>query len=656
MIITYDLENFNLKDYNDQVRQNYAYELIPDELKAIPRWSFWQARLNDEKKKIDKPPVDKFGNNFNKTQFDLSFSEALHIYTKENHYGLSGLGYYMGDDGTISHDGYKLVIIDFDKGKDKLPQAEELLSRLDSYTELSQSGKGVHCLVWVKDFVSRGTNDVNNLMEIYDKKSYFILTGNFFRGEYEIRRFENIDFVFDLFKFKEVKEVKEVKKVPALLLPDEEVISKIRNCKGDGSISFVTLYDVGFIGNRSNDDMTFFNVLAWWTNGDQEQMKRIYRNSAIYREGKSDNYLNGTINKAIVTTRGGYSPVVSNNNNTDKKSKKKLNIKWMKDVTAREVVWIVPKLIPRGHASILQADCGVGKTYFCLKLCAAITTGNAFAGAEPQPSNVLLCSYEEEDYEVRRKLERLGADMNRFAFWNGEAQDGEETVTVRITDLESIQQAIEECNPALVIVDSITSGLGGEVDANKFNEVGSFVSSLERLASRMDIGILLLQHVNKGNGQGHAKGLGSKAFISSVRSVIGMVKTAPQHFAVKLIKSNLAPDNEPAKEYQINEFGDVVLIGDREDINAVNIYDQNRETDAGKPDGKQEICRKICIEYLTPENDFKCDAEFLRKLIEEEEGISRETFKIVRKNMLIKHVKDEETGKYVYFMSGWKGQ
>ena len=50
---------------------------------------------------------------------------------------------------------------------------------------------------------------------------------------------------------------------------------------------------------ENNSDMSLMNRLAFWCNGDKEQMLRIFATSGLYRPEKSDGYYEGTAIKAV---------------------------------------------------------------------------------------------------------------------------------------------------------------------------------------------------------------------------------------------------------------------------------------------------------------------------------------------------------------------
>jgi primase-polymerase (primpol)-like protein len=54
--------------------------------------------------------------------------------------------------------------------------------------------------------------------------------------------------------------------------------------------------------------MALMCSLAFWCNGDKEQMLRIFATSGLYRPEKSDNYYECTVIKAIKSNIGRFQP------------------------------------------------------------------------------------------------------------------------------------------------------------------------------------------------------------------------------------------------------------------------------------------------------------------------------------------------------------
>ena len=151
---------------------------IPAELRDVDQWVAW--RFSDDSKKL---PIDaKTGKlaKVNDRNTWSSFNKALlECYRADTQ--LSGLGF-------IFNAGH-YVGIDLDHCRDPRtgaikPWAEVIIDELDSYTEISQSGTGIHIIV-----IGRMTGERHRCgqVEMYNDKRFFVMTGNVLPGHESIR-------------------------------------------------------------------------------------------------------------------------------------------------------------------------------------------------------------------------------------------------------------------------------------------------------------------------------------------------------------------------------------------------------------------------------------------------------------------------------------
>lgn len=146
------------------------YANFPEELKAQRKWVTWQ--LEDRQGKPTKVPFNPV------TGKRASSTDPSTWTTFENAINASG---YTGIGCIISP---PFVGVDIDKVRDPQtgftePWAANLIRELDSYTELSPSGRGYH--VWVKDRLAvSGTK--KSRVEMYGQGRYFTVTGDHVHG------------------------------------------------------------------------------------------------------------------------------------------------------------------------------------------------------------------------------------------------------------------------------------------------------------------------------------------------------------------------------------------------------------------------------------------------------------------------------------------
>ena len=80
------------------------------------------------------------------------------------------------------------------------PEAESIIKMLDTYTEISISGKGIHCLFYA---TKKGNACKNNkldwckVIELYDKERYFTLSGNVINDKGILYRQEFCNMIYD---------------------------------------------------------------------------------------------------------------------------------------------------------------------------------------------------------------------------------------------------------------------------------------------------------------------------------------------------------------------------------------------------------------------------------------------------------------------------
>ena len=261
-------------------------ENIPEELKTIPNWVCWQG--ND---KIPKNPATGRNAQSNNPKSWGTFQQAVKACDT---FGFDGLGFMFDGNGYFG--------IDLDHCIDNTDFIDEFVETLQSYTEISKSGTGIHIIC--KGELPEGSKRKGGV-EMYSNGRYFIVTGNIYNPKYtEIKDCtETVKVLHSKYLPSDVPKA-EIKKFVPTQLDDSEVIEKARNCK-TGSL-FSLLYSgqwEGLFPSQSEADLAFCNQLAFWTGKDEQQMDRIFRNSGLFRpkwdkKRGSETYGNITIGKA----------------------------------------------------------------------------------------------------------------------------------------------------------------------------------------------------------------------------------------------------------------------------------------------------------------------------------------------------------------------
>ena len=188
----------------------------------------------------------------------------------------------------------------------------EFLTNLDSYTEWSQSGNGIHIIC--KGRLPEGARRKGKI-EMYDSGRFFVMTGNAISDREDVPdRTEEIKPLHAKYLGGSESSDSGQMTLSETSLSVHEIISKIRNSKQ--SDSFSKLYDSGDFSDypsHSEADLALCNILAFWCAGDVGKIDEIFRSSALMRT-KWDKKDGGstwgmrTIQKAISSCSERYQP------------------------------------------------------------------------------------------------------------------------------------------------------------------------------------------------------------------------------------------------------------------------------------------------------------------------------------------------------------
>lgn len=136
-----------------------------------------------------------------------------------------------------------------------------------------------------------------------------------------------------------------------------------------------------------------------------------------------------------------------------------------------------------GSVTLIAGEPGIGKSTLLLE-----TAGNVarLSAAQPERNTVLYISGEESQAQVRMRASRIGAVEPNL-------------LLAATTDLSTALGLIEQCKPALAIVDSAQTIVSQEVDgiSGGSTQVREVASALIDTAKTLDIPVLLVGHVTK---------------------------------------------------------------------------------------------------------------------------------------------------------------
>ncbi|RGX57035.1 DUF3987 domain-containing protein [Anaerotruncus sp. AF02-27] len=249
---------------------------IPLPLRAMPQWVTWRYEKRKGQDKPTKVPYNPAtGRRASAGQPDtwVDFDTAVKAQ------GYDGVGYEFNDMGLVGVDIDHCINLETGEVS---PAALRVVGLLNSYTEFSPSGTGLHIFVY-GDIPAKGRKDPASGIEMYRDVRFLTMTGNPFMGVKPIeRRDREIMQLYDEL-FPEKPKEKPMQQPAGLTLDDGKLI-EIAGKASNGE-KFRRLYsgDTGGYPSHSEADMALCNYLAFYTGKDPAQMDRLFRASGLMR-------------------------------------------------------------------------------------------------------------------------------------------------------------------------------------------------------------------------------------------------------------------------------------------------------------------------------------------------------------------------------------
>ena len=294
------------------------YEKIPLEIKKTRRWVGYKVETRDGKQtKVPYNAILGTHARSNDPSTWTTFGVAVSGCLK---YGFDGIGFMLGKD-TETDTHYLGIDLDNHDEPNFQELASDFIETLNSYTEYSHSGKGIH-------IICKGTKPVGRCrksnIEMYDNGRFFTMSGNVIKNLPIAERNQEIQELWERYIEDGEPQIAEAsnsekggitfgrnyrastaERTPTNM-DDYELIDKIRSSRYGAE--FNNLYNgdtSAYGGDHSRADLAFCRILAFWTGCDKLQMDRIFRASGLMRE-KWDQKRNETNRRGIILGAGTY--------------------------------------------------------------------------------------------------------------------------------------------------------------------------------------------------------------------------------------------------------------------------------------------------------------------------------------------------------------
>ena len=257
------------------------YKNIPDDLKKEKRWCLYRiVNRNGKNTKIPIEPSGKYAKVSDKATWN-TYERCLNSLDKAD-----GLGFFLGDGyvGIDLDDVADDVYAYFTDNKDSI--ASDFLKNIDTYAEVSPSGRGIHFIGKGK---LEGTRRRSGNIEIYDKDRFFTVTGKILNDKYR-KKITNIETQINQLKAKYLPEFEksEIDKSEVGDYKDREVLELFLNTDiGDTSEVKNEIFNGKWekkFSSQSEADFYLARNLLFFNGGNIEQAYRLMNQSKLARE------------------------------------------------------------------------------------------------------------------------------------------------------------------------------------------------------------------------------------------------------------------------------------------------------------------------------------------------------------------------------------
>ncbi len=280
--------------HNEQERLRQA---IPEDMQAVDSWVYWKLiSVHDRTVKMPFSPLTGEAAKTTEPSTWGTFEDALTAYSYAH---ANGVGFVFSE-----HDPFTGVDFDHCIQDGVLDEdVKKIVCSLNSYTEISQSGEGLHVIV--EGHIPTGRRTIG--IELYSEARYFALTGKHLVGTPQavLKAQEALDALYHSFDPKPARNALEMSHATFYnVCPDDRVLEKAMKAKNGASFSRLFSGNWAGLPSKSDGDWALLLKLGYWTNYDPTQMERLFMQSGLVDEKTLSmrgevTYLQWNINKIV---------------------------------------------------------------------------------------------------------------------------------------------------------------------------------------------------------------------------------------------------------------------------------------------------------------------------------------------------------------------
>lgn len=289
------------------------YQNVPQQMKDIPHWVNWKYIWSESQKRWTKLPLNPIGLKAAAADDPATWGTFLSSCGNVWDNNELGIGFEIGKKAAGHSSGLFCVDLDhvLKDGVIQDPAALDIFETLDSYTEISPGGDGLH--IWIKADVTEDRAKRKGVIEMYGDGRYITVTGNLYGSRRTIEeRTAEINELIDRYLTAPAAKAAANPEPPSTSVAtskaatpdpwealaqsatmpyegwtgepdtDTEILQKMEQQTPEAGRLFR-----GDISNYNNDhsaaDQALCNTLAYWSNYDPGTVDRLFRQSGLMR-------------------------------------------------------------------------------------------------------------------------------------------------------------------------------------------------------------------------------------------------------------------------------------------------------------------------------------------------------------------------------------
>lgn len=481
---------------------------IPAQMAALPQWVCWGAP-NKARKCPYNPRTDYPA----KAGHPDTWADLYTAVQAVQGWRYEGVGFEFNGGGIVGID------IDHCIKNGKLDAwAADWVEKLDSYTEVSPSGEGLHIFCTAQ---LPGPAIKRPECEMYDRDRYFTVTGRSWGPVCPLR--EAQEAVNELYRELQARATKEDRPTqqpvpPALTLPDKNYLQI--GLEKDTQLAVLWRGDRPN-GNESADDMALLNKLAYWCSCDPAAMQAAFLTSGHYhskdeahkKKVQRKDYLPRSIERAVkdctrtaaqndaayqnARAREAFGRTEYTGQSGTVQQRPQLSTISARELQDKDIPpanFVVVDLLPQG-LSLLASPPKYGKSWFVLDLCLSVAAGERFLNHQTVKRGCLYLALEDSERRLKDRMNKVlcGRRAPMGFDYATSALDIEGGL------LEQLEAYLEQHkDTGLIVIDTlqkVRSSTGGKENAYSadYRESGR----LKTFADRYGVCLLVVHHLRK---------------------------------------------------------------------------------------------------------------------------------------------------------------